>query len=421
MRVLLVNAFHWLKGGVERTYLDESRWLAAAGHEVGHFATIDARNLPSPTAEFFAPPADFSEGGGLSQISQLPRVFWSAPAAAAMERLLASFRPDVAHVHAPSRYLTPSIFEPLQRAGVPVVMTLHDFKPWCTNRSLFARGAVCERCRGGRHWQAFATGCVQHSRLKSAIGAIEAYVHDDRHAYRSVRRWIAPSRFACEKAVSFGVLPHKLRVLTHGITAPGGESAPNALDAGAGFTPPGSIDLPDRYALFFGRLSLEKGVRLLPAIAAAIAPVPLLVAGEGPLARWLDARRVPNLKRLGHLGAELGAVRRRAAVVVMPSLFYETYGYAAAETLVDARPLVAAAIGALPELVEHEVTGLVGDAGDAAGLAALTRRALDDPQAPRWGEQGRARVLDAGNPRLHLEGLLAIYEDAVIEAKGERG
>ena len=60
MRILLVNAFHYLKGGVERTYLDESRWLAEAGHDVAHLATRDARNLPSPTAAQFAPPVNSS-------------------------------------------------------------------------------------------------------------------------------------------------------------------------------------------------------------------------------------------------------------------------------------------------------------------------------------------------------------------------
>ena len=75
------------------------------------------------------------------------------------------------------RHLTPSFLAPLERAGVPVVMTLHDFKPWCTNRILFARGVPCERCRGGRHWHALTTGCVQDSRAKSAVAAIEAYAH----------------------------------------------------------------------------------------------------------------------------------------------------------------------------------------------------------------------------------------------------
>lgn len=406
MRVLLVNAFHYLKGGVERTYLDESRWLAHAGHEVTHFATRHPDNEPSPTAEFFAPPADFSEGGSaLAQLALLPRALWSGPAANAMTRLLAAHRPDVAHLHAPSRHLTPSILGPLARAGVPVVMTLHDFKPWCTNRILYAHGEVCERCRGGAHWHAITTACVQGSRARSAIGALEAYLHDARHAYRSVRRWIAPSRWVYDKARSFGLDDALLRVLSHGVEAPHGTPAPPA-------------GTPERYVFFAGRLSAEKGVRLLPAIAKAVAPVPLLVAGEGPLAGWLHEQRVANVHLLGHLpDAALAALRARAAVVVAPSLFVEHFGYSVAEALLDARPVVAARIGALPELVEHEVTGLLCVPGDGAAFGAAVQRALADPAARAWGEAGCDRVRRVGDPRAHLEELLGIYREALDETR----
>lgn len=402
MRILFVNAFHYLRGGVERTCLDESRWLAAAGHEVAHFAIRDPRNLPSPTADHFAPPADFGEDvPALRQLAQLPRALWSRPAAAAMERLIAAFRPEIAHVHAPSRYLTPSVLRPLERARVPVVMTLHDYKPWCTNRILFAHGAPCERCRGGTHWHALALGCVQGSRLKSAVAAAEAYLHDWVGAYRAVRLWIAPSLFVAEKAASLGLDRSKLRVLAHGVerTAPG--APPSALPAG-------------RFVLFAGRLTVDKGVKLLPAIAARVAPAPIVVAGDGPLSSWLAREGSQGVRQLGHLSDEsLAAVMSRAGAVIVPSLFYETFGYAAAEPMAEGRPVVAARIGALPELVEHEVTGLLAEPGDAEGFAALTKRALDDPAAARWGEEARRRIGRLGDPRRHVEGLLAIYREAM--------
>ncbi len=415
MRVLLVNAFHYLRGGVERTYLDESRWLAAAGHEVAHLAIRDPRNLPSPTAAHFAPAADFGEGApALRQFAQLPRAIWSGPAARSAEAVVREVRPEVAHVHAPSRYLTPSILRPLERAGVPVVMTLHDFKPWCTNRILFAHGAPCERCRGGRHWRSLATGCVQESRLKSAVGMVEAYAHDLVHAYRAVRLWIAPSRFVLEKAGEFGVDRARLRLLPHGVdraevatVTPG---ASPAAAAGQPATPAGG------YVLFAGRLSVEKGVRLLPALAMRIAPVPLVVVGEGPLRGWLDSQiaSLPNLRLLGYRAdAELARLRANATVVVVPSLFYEHFCYAAAEALLDARPVVATRIGAIPELVEHEVTGLLVPPGDAHALAEAVARALGDPQAVHWAGMGRARLLEAGAPALHVGGLTAIYREAM--------
>jgi glycosyltransferase involved in cell wall biosynthesis len=404
MRVLMVNAFHWLKGGVERTLFDETRWLEAAGHEVGHFAIRDARNAPSRFARHFAPPADFSEDlPAWRQLPQLPRAIWSAAAARALAGLVAEWRPDVAHVHAPSRHLTPSVIAELARARVPLVMTLHDFKPWCTNRVLYAHGAPCERCRGGRHWRAAVTGCVQRSHAKSLVGAVEAYEHDRRRAYAPVRLWIAPSRFVRDKAATLGADAARVRLLAHGVER----------------TPPAAApaDLPARFALFAGRLVEEKGVRLLPALARALAPVPLLVAGAGPLSGWLVEQGGGSLRLLGHLASPaLAAVRERAAVVVVPSLFPETFGYAVAEAQLEGRTVVASDIGALGELIEHGASGLLVHAGDGAALALATRRALEDPAAPGWGEAARARAVAAFAPRTHAGGLVAIYEEATRAA-----
>ena len=401
MRVLMLNAFHWPKGGVERTLFDETRWLEAAGHEVAHFATRDARNRPSPFAEHFAPAAAFGEDVPAGrQLPQLPRAVWTAPAARALAGLLGVWRPDVAHVHAPSRYLTPSVIAELARWRVPVVMTLHDFKPWCTNRLLFAHGAFCERCRGGHHWHAAATGCVQDSFAKSLVGAFEAYDHDRRHAYDAVRTFIAPSRFAHDQAVRMGGDAARITVLAHGVDA-----ATPAAWSGA--------PIPERFALFVGRLSNEKGVDQLPVIARAIAPVPLWVVGSGPREAWLRTHAPANLIVLGAQTPEaLATLRPRASVVVVPSVFPETFGYVVAEAMLEARPVVAARIGAVGELVQHERTGLLVPPGDAAACGAAVMRALSDPAAAAWGEAGRAHVTASCTPEAHVRGLLGLYESA---------
>jgi glycosyltransferase involved in cell wall biosynthesis len=444
VRILLVNAFHYLKGGVERTYLDESRWLKNAGHDVAHLAIEDGRNLESPTAAHFAPAADFSENvSAWRQIAQLPRAIWSAPAAAAMTRVVREFRPEIAHVHAPSRYLTPSVLRALEDARVPVIMTLHDFKPWCTNRILFAHGEPCERCKGGSHWHALTTACVQDSRAKSAVGMIEAYAHQALDAYRNVKLWIAPSRFVNDKAIEFGVAAGQLRLLPHGVELPTSreeptgaseaeEPLPNTFDSrqvdGTLNTPSssraGASASPDRfsspYVLFSGRLSVEKGVNLLPEIARAIQPTKLIVAGEGPLRANLEtaAKDIPTLRVLGHLeDDELAAYRRQAAAVLVPSLFYEHFCYAVAEALLDERPVVAARIGAIPELIEHEVTGQLATPGDAPALANALRRAIDDAAAKRWAAHGAERVRRVADPAKHIEGLLAIYREAMGESR----
>lgn len=236
---------------------------------------------------------------------------------------------------------------------------------------------------------------------------VEAYAHQAARAYRSVRLWIAPSRFVQEKALEHGVPAESLRVLPHGVESPepaGTSSVPRSS------VPGGSS------VLFYGRLSVEKGVRLLPALAMRLAPIPVHVVGDGPLRASLDraADTQPNLHLLGHVADDaLGLLRAAASAVVVPSLFYEHFCYAAAEALLDRKPVIASRIGAIPELVEHEATGLLVPPGDAAALADAARRALSDPDAGGWGESGRARVTSVGEPRRHVEGLLAIYREAM--------
>ena len=404
MRVLMLNAFHWPKGGVERTVFDETRWLEAAGHEVAHFATRDPRNRPSPFSDHFAPPAAFGEDTPIGlQLSQLPRAIWSAPAARALEGLLAEWRPDVAHVHAPSRYLTPSVIEVLARAGIPQVMTLHDFKPWCTNRVLFAHGRHCERCKGGQHWRAAVTGCVQGSNLKSLVGAWEAYDHDRRGAYATITTFLAPSRAARDQAIAMGGEAARIRLLPHAVDA--GEPGRGGVT---------SREWPVRFVLFAGRLSDEKGVGQLPALARAIAPVPLWVAGGGAREPWLQKHAPATLHMLGTLAPqELAVIRARATAVVVPSVFPETFGYAVAEAMLDARPVVAARVGAVPELIEHERTGLLVTPGDTASLISATQRTLADPVAAAlWAEAARAHVVAAHAPERHVRELLECYEVA---------
>jgi glycosyltransferase involved in cell wall biosynthesis len=97
----------------------------------------------------------------------------------------------------------------------------------------------------------------------------------------------------------------------------------------------------------------------------------------------------------------------------VPSLFPETFGYAVAEAQLEARVVVASRIGAVGELVQHEVTGLLVAPGDEAEWTAATRRALEDPAAAGWGAAARESARRALAPSTHTSGLVAAYEAAI--------
>ena len=154
--------------------------------------------------------------------------------------------------------------------------------------------------------------------------------------------------------------------------------------------------------LCVGRLIPIKGhIVLLRAFAAARRELPDLqldVAGRGPLEPALRALA----KELGigdavHFLGHVSPIQRAiedAAIVVVPSMG-EGFGMGALAAMERARPVIAAEIGGLGELVEDGVTGLLVPPGESEPLAgAMVRLGGNLELAARMGEAGRRRALD---------------------------
>jgi glycosyltransferase involved in cell wall biosynthesis len=160
--------------------------------------------------------------------------------------------------------------------------------------------------------------------------------------------------------------------------------------------------------LYVGRLSPEKNVDTL---VEALHDLNLVVAGDGPL-RHL----VPNaLGAVPH--AEVERLLERASVVVSPCE-REGFGLAAAEAMAFARPLVAAAGGALLELVSDGETGLLVPPRDARALREAVERLLGDPALrERLGRAARARARERYAWEPVLVQTLEVYRRAAPEAR----
>jgi D-inositol-3-phosphate glycosyltransferase len=159
--------------------------------------------------------------------------------------------------------------------------------------------------------------------------------------------------------------------------------------------------------LYVGRLSPEKNVDTL---VEAVGDLNLVVAGDGPL-RGL----VPNaLGAVPH--AEVERLLERASVVVAPSE-REGFGLAAAEAMAFGRPVVAAAGGALLELVADGETGLLVPPRDAAALREAVQRLLADRELrERLGREARARARERFGWDQVIERTLDVYRSALASA-----
>jgi glycosyltransferase involved in cell wall biosynthesis len=152
--------------------------------------------------------------------------------------------------------------------------------------------------------------------------------------------------------------------------------------------------------LYAGRLSPEKGIREL---VEATQGMNLVVAGDGPLRSLVPGA----LGLLPH--AELDHLYARAAVVVLPS-YSEGLPLVVVEAMAHGRPVVASAVGGIPDLIVDGVTGLLVPPGDAVALRAAIEKLLADPALRRrMGVAGRERIIELCSLEHVTQATLAAY------------
>ena len=352
MRVLLVSKFVHHVGGVE-TYL---RWqanaLADAGHEVGVVGmTPPAGEIPMemPGRIWLTPERSYASGAA-GRLRSAAASVWSPRVGRVVREASAAFRPDVVHFHGTCYQLTPAAVDAARSAGVPAVVTAHEYKLACANQRLYDHrtSAVCTDCVGVSPWRKTTAPlrrrCVKGSLAASLIGAVEGRVAD--------RVWdltaplvLTPSQFMRDLLLADGWESAAVHYLDLSWRADGEE--PARLTTGSNL-------------VFLGRLAPEKGVDLLLRVWARLADrhpqTRLRVIGDGDQEQELrslaDALRLPRVDFLGRLdAAQIQRELAGAAVTAHTAQWFENSPFAVRESLMAGVPAVVADLGGMPEMV----------------------------------------------------------------------
>ena len=402
MRVLHVNKFLYRRGGAEAYMFDLARLQADAGDEVAFFGMDHPDNEPMPYSRHFPSYVEFRDPSMSMRIRASARMLYSSSAEAGIDAVITDFRPDVVHLHNIYHQLSPSVLRPLDRAGIPSVMTLHDYKLACPTYQFLDHGKVCEACLGGHFYHAATHRCKDGSAAASLLAAVESYAHGITRAYSPVRLFICPSRFLADKMKEAGVFPDRMRLLNHFIDA--GPIAP-AARGGSGF-------------VYAGRLSAEKGVDVLIEAAGQLPGVTVVVLGDGPVRS--DLERLAALVAPGRVHfhgrvdkESVHAAMRSALAVVVPSRWYENQPMTILEAFACGAPVVGSRLGGIPELVTDGVNGYTMAADDPAALAARIHDLAARPaDAFELGRAARALVVADFAPARHLRGIVDLYSEA---------
>ena len=340
MKILSVHNQYQIRGGEDESRESEERLLREHGHCVNTYEDTNDR-IPS-----------------LSSVALASKTIWSTETYKAVSHRLKQEQPDIVHVQNFFPLISPSVHYAALHQHVPVIQTLRNYRLLCPNALFFRNGQVCEDCMG--QWIPYpgiVHRCYKENTAASAMTTLMISVHRFLKTWeKTVSCYIALTEFARNKFIQGGLPADKIFV------------KPNFVhpDPGPGS---GSGD----YALYVGRLSVEKGLdTLLEAWRLLKHPIELKIVGDGPLADQVKQATMTtdNITWLGKRSIhEVHDLMGEAKFLVFPSKWYETFGRVAVEAFAKGTPVIAANIGAIAELVTDYHTGRLFNPGDANDLA----------------------------------------------------
>ena len=382
MRVLLVHNRYQLPGGEDIVFSSEAQVLNGRGHDVEVYQEDNRR-----IAE-------------MSRVAVGVRSVWSRRSRRAIARCLKTTRPDVAHFHNTFPLISPSAYSACREMGVPVVQTLHNYRPLCPAATFLRDGRVCEDCLGKTvPWPSVLHGCYRGSRAETLPVAAMLTTHRWLGTWRSqVDMYVAVTDFVKRKFIEGGFPAEKITVKPHFVDPD-----------------PGPREDDGRYVVFVGRLTTEKGIETLLQAWQKIR-IPLKLVGDGPLmrasqvfAKRHDATWIEFVG--GRDQQDVLSLIKGARFLVFPSEWYETFGRVAIEAFACGVPVVASRLGAMAEIVADGRTGLHFTPGDAADLAAKAEWAWTHPEEMReMGAEARREYERKYTAERNYERLMQIYE-----------
>lgn len=273
----------------------------------------------------------------------------------AMREAIRRESPDVVNVHNLYPFISPAALRECRKAGIPVVMTVHNFRIMCPTGLFMRDNSPCEVClERGDEWACVKYNC-EHSRLKSIGYAVRNAVARTGRYYRDcVDMFACITDFQRRKLIQAGFPPEKITVI------------PNSMDV-----PPLTDCEAGNYVAYSGRISREKGVDMIIEAARRHPDIPFKLAGA---VRDTDlvADLPSNVELTGYLsGEKLRDFYANARFFVMASRWYEGFPMTILEAARFAKLMVAPDHGGFTEIIGRgeDAIGMLVSPGNSDSLS----------------------------------------------------
>lgn len=376
LTILSVHNYYKQPGGEDEVFRGETALLESHGNAVIRY---EERN-------------DRIQSGILSGLMAT----WNQGSYGRLRGLAQLHKPQIAHFYNTFPLISPAGFYAV-RGQAAVVQKLSNFRLLCPGATLARNGNVCEECIERKSFlPAVRHRCYRNSRPATAAVALMLSAHRGAHTWdRVVDVYVAHTEFARGKFIEGGLPGERIAVKPHMI-----------------WPDPGQGTGRGDYALFVGRLSEEKGIHTLAEAWRGLADIPLLIAGDGPLA---DKDWPPGVTWLGDQSREsVNSLMKDARVVIVPSVCFEIGPLTVLEAFAAGTPVIASDLGSMAERVAHGRNGFLFRPGDSEDLARQVRWAFEHPEEMReMRANARREYEEKYTAERSYRALMAIYEMAI--------
>lgn len=389
MRVLYCHNRYQQPGGEDNCANDEVALLESRGHFVHRYTRHN------------------DDIRAMGRLAVAAKTIWNRQTYREASDLMREHRLDVMHCMNTFPLISPSIYYAARKQGVAVVQSLQNFRLFCPGGYLMRDHRVCLDClEKFIPWPSVRHACYRESRAATAVLATMLVTHRVLGTWkRVVNRYCACSFVARDTFARGGLPAEKIAV------------KPNFIDPAPEIGPGDG-----RYFLFVGRLSPEKGLTpLLEAWQSLAEPLPLKIAGDGPLRKTVDAAatKCPAIEVLGwKKPAEVAELMGRASALVLPSLWYEGFPKTLLESLAKGTPILASNLGSMSETIRPGENGLLFQPGSAPEIRQVVEEFLRrESEWPAFRERCRHDYLSRYTADHNYAQLMEIYRQAIEDRK----
>lgn len=347
---------------------------------------------------------EFDSVGIIGKIKLTFGMLWSFKNYNVVQELIKKEKPDIVHVHTFFPLLSPSILYAAKRCGVPVVATLHDTRFICPCSTSLRGTQLCNACGDGHYLRMCKYGCFKGSRVQSLIVACIFKYHRIRKSfYKQIDRYICLNENQISLLEKIGFDERKIALKYNFV--PDIEVNSKTVEVGG---------LPERYAVFYGRIGEEKGVRVLIEIWEQLPDIPLVVMGGGPLEEEFKALadEKKNIYFLGYTQHDKClSIVKGGEFVVFPSIWYEGCSMVEIETESLGKALIATDLGFSVEAIKNGVNGFKLGLGDTQGFVQTIKMMWENPEMCKtMGMNARVDYEAKYLPEDNYKQLVGIYE-----------